>query len=221
MRDKQNIYQNNEWEIKLTNYLQHLIRCNIKKKFNILLTGGRSAQRLYDVWASNSNFKKLRKINFYMGDERCIGHKKYGTNYYLTLNSLFKNGIPNGCKFYAINGERVGLNLESKRYAGAFPATIDLALFSIGDDGHIASLFPRSSFFRCHKKIYSVVRTDSGQKRITITKKGIQRISSSIIMAIGDKKYSTMNQTLKNKFNHNYYPANLVSNRTWIFTKDE
>jgi 6-phosphogluconolactonase len=39
---------------------------------SVMLTGGRSAERLYLSWAELSAFSRMKKVRFYFGDERCV-----------------------------------------------------------------------------------------------------------------------------------------------------
>lgn len=39
---------------------------------SVLLTGGRSAQSLYQQWAVAPEFERYKQARFYFGDERCV-----------------------------------------------------------------------------------------------------------------------------------------------------
>lgn len=189
--------------------------CERKGFCNIMLTGGRSASIMYDYWADIISTKY--NLNFYFGDERCVSPDSSTSNFFTALNSLFKNGIHPKFHVERIYGEAFNLEIEAKRYESILPNDIDILLLSIGEDAHIASLFP-GNFDAIYSKSY--VEVVSGPKfpfqRITITPKYIRKANIIFTFACGFSK----NAILKKIFNSNdenlFIPARLVLNGNWL-----
>ena len=83
---------------------------------------------------------------FYFGDERCVAKDHKESNYYLVKNA-FNYAIDDN-NLIGICGNSIDHIKEAEKYARTLPKEIDIALFSVGEDGHIASIFPSSSLFR-------------------------------------------------------------------------
>lgn len=90
--------------VELINETVKLI-CTQKAFCSVMLTGGRSAARIYRE-CSPLLAESGCKIDFYFGDERCVPSDHKESNYRLAVNSLFASGSPIGnCKLYKITGD--------------------------------------------------------------------------------------------------------------------
>jgi len=113
--------------------------------FNVVLTGGRSAIGLYKILSkSNSNWDKW---HIYISDERFLpaGHKDRNDK---EINKVWLNNssIPNK-NIHFIKAE---LGLLEARYEYEKELIkineFDFVLLSMGEDGHVASLFPKHKY---------------------------------------------------------------------------
>ena len=140
-----------------------------------MLTGGRAAESLYGLWKQSQSFDNLRNVIFYLGDERLVPIKNKDSNTGMILRTLFAKGIPNNCIFEMLENEEINhikLSLNYERRLGAF---IDILLLSLGDDGHIASLFPYSEQLNLVERKYVIVKREGEDfDRLSITKPLIQ-----------------------------------------------
>jgi len=116
-----------------------------KDCFNIVLTGGRSAISLYKILSkSNSNWDKW---HIYISDERFLpaGHKDRNDK---EINKVWLNNssIPNK-NIHFIKAE-LGLLEAREEYEKELRKInkFDLVLLSMGEDGHVASLFPNHKY---------------------------------------------------------------------------
>jgi len=197
----------------------HLIcnqRLEKKGKCNIMLTGGRSASQLYKEWSPRLN--DLNNLEFYFGDERCVTPNHAESNHRMVMADLFPNGIPAGMNLHRMEAEAADLNSASDAYSKLLPDELDVLLLSIGEDGHIASLFPQSSALHEHsKKVLPITGPKAPYQRLTITPQVIESARHVFVMAIGDQKKVVYEKALQDPNDIDSLPARLVLNRIWIF----
>jgi 6-phosphogluconolactonase len=185
---------------------------------SVMLTGGRSASVLYQAWAALPNFNQMHNVNFYFGDERSVLPTTPESNYNLVMSTLFSKGVPSNCKVIRIRAEESNLLAVAEDYEKHLPARIDVLLLSMGEDGHIASLFPFNSALNEVKKL--VVPTKSPKPpsdRITITPALIKSARDTFILALGEQKRILYQKLQTFPSAYDVIPARLVLNGTWIF----
>lgn len=211
-------FEDDYWAIKASKLVANEIKncCNTKNKCDLILTGGESAKSLYKylfpLIAEISD-----KINFYFGDERCISPSSSDSNYNMVLNLLPFNF--NQRNIYRIIGDADDLNQECSRYSLLLPEKIDILLLSIGNDAHIASIFPNFD-----PKINSMKTKRSSSpyhkyERITITKKVIDGADNIFCLAKGENKGLAMKNAFNPESTTIQYPARMVMNAHWLLDK--
>ena len=202
---------------QLNNTCTHCI--DQQGKCSIMLTGGRSASQLYKAWSQYLyRTKQPTDIQFYFGDERCVSPDHAESNYRMVMTDLFPNEPPTGMSLHRMEAEAEDLYVASGAYSQQLPDKIDILLLSIGEDGHIASLFPQSTALYEHrKKVLSITGPKAPYQRLTITPKVIQSASHVFVMAIGEQKRAVYEKALQDPEDIDSLPARLVLNRNWIF----
>jgi len=157
------------------------------------------------------------KVKFFWIDERCVTpsdpESNYGNAKRLFLDPL---NIPE-VNIFRIQGENKPEE-GVKRYTGILEAELgaglqlDICLLGMGADGHTASIFPPAiRLMESNEIVAGAAHPDSGQRRITITGKLINKSKTTIFLAFGKEKKSVLDQILNNK-GREKYPAGLVSN---------
>ena len=122
------------------------------RKYLVALSGGRITKKLFAqvVELAASQAGSLSNVEFFWADERCLPPDDPESNYRLANELLFLPlGIHSG-RVHRIRGEFPPENgakqatEELLRVAGADSTVpvLDLVLLGMGEDGHIASLFP-------------------------------------------------------------------------------
>jgi 6-phosphogluconolactonase len=95
---------------------------------------------------------------------------------------------------------------------------MDIILLSMGEDGHIASLFPCCpELHEASRKVVLVTDSRLTNRRLTITPPIIEKAHYVFIMALGNQKSAVYKAALSEPSNIDGIPARLVLNRTWIF----
>lgn len=155
--------------------------------FRIVLTGGDTARFLY------SELRHLEtdwsKWIFYFGDERCVLENDPDSNYFLAERSLFDHIPVLKSQIFRIQGELGAENAAMEyakllKYAPAF----DLVLLGLGEDGHIASLFPGKNLTDPNGVLAVFNSPKPPPERVSLS---IDRINASdivLIIAKGKKK---------------------------------
>lgn len=109
--------------------------------FHIALAGGETPRRCYE---------KLRgfdidwtRVQVYFGDERCLPDGDARRNDHMAFDTLLKHVAIPPASIHVIPAE-LGAREAAIRYATLLAGIecLDLALLGMGEDGHVASLFP-------------------------------------------------------------------------------
>jgi 6-phosphogluconolactonase len=190
-----------------------------KKTFTLVLSGGNTPYFLFSVLTDQfSSSVNWDPVHIFWGDERCVHPAHAESNYGMALHNLIeKIDIPDE-NIHRIRGED-NPKQETIRYSkeileftksrNGLPH-FDLILLGLGEDGHIASIFPDRIDLFTSDKICEVTRhPDTLQKRITLTGPVINNADSIFFMAAGVKKSKILSDIFNNN-KSNHYPASMV-----------
>ena len=193
----------------------------VNKKFNFFLTGGKSIQTVYEIWSKSPKFLELNNINFYLGDERCVDLDDAECNSGNINRTLFKYGVPPGCKFISPIIKGISYQEMADRYDSFFPSYIDALLLSVGDDGHIASIFPGERAISEKNKCFVCSNAPTPPfSRLTITLKAIQKSKKIYLLATSKKKIEIL-QKVKDKCDGYFdLPVSHVIDAQWIASEN-
>jgi len=209
------------WILRLIDQLNKAVGYSNQRKgkCSIMLTGGRSASQLYKAWSQHLySIKQPTDIQFFLGDERCVAADHAESNYRMMMTDLFPNRIPAGMSLHRMEADAKDLLVASDAYSQQLPDEIDVLLLSIGEDGHIASLFPQSAALHEHsKQVIPISGPKFPYQRLTITPKVIKSARQVFVMAIGEQKRAVYEKALQDPEDIDSLPARLVLNRHWIF----
>jgi len=212
------IFKDNDWQKDVANYINNEVQSVIAKKgqCSIMLTGGTSAEIVYREW-SKILFSQIGVINFYFCDERCVNPDDINSNYFMVTNSLFSRTLPDNFKIYRIKGEAKDKKKEANRYLALIPNEIDVLLLSIGEDGHIASLFPGDSFIYNNSKVITpVIAVKQPFYRFTVSTGIINSAKKKICLCKGKLKGAAFRSVLTNVDDIISVPARIVYNADWL-----
>jgi 6-phosphogluconolactonase len=198
------------------------IRSVVEKKgrCHVMLTGGKTVRVLYNKWASMSTFP-FQHLSFLFGDERCVlpGHAE--SNYALVMNTLLVKGTPSGCSIMRMEAENPDQEAAAGAYEKLIPDEIDVLLLGVGDDGHVASLFPGSSaLLMKERSVVSVRGPKAPHQRLTITPRVIASADEVFVLATGERKGRVLAEALKPESSFMSLPVLLTLNGTWLLDAD-
>lgn len=109
--------------------------------FHIALAGGETPRRCYEKL--RHLFVDWAHVQVYFGDERCLPAGDAGRNDRMARETLLEQVAIPPVNIHAIPAE-LGARKAAARYAAVLEQAtpLDLVLLGMGEDGHIASLFP-------------------------------------------------------------------------------
>lgn len=211
-------YPTSEWAHLSARYVQSVVseKSALNDRRTVMLTGGRSAERLMWAWSELPEFEQMHNIDFFFGDERCVPPEHEESNFGLAMRTLFWFGIPKGCDVHRIEAESSDKDLVAMHYAELLPDRIDLLLLGVGEDGHIASLFPGSAALHEARKVVAVTGPKPPAERITITPAVIEQSESVVVLASGEGKRAPLRNVLQSSVSVEQCPARLAEHAIWL-----
>ena len=180
-----------------------------------MLTGGRSIEHQHNFL---KNYVDANRFDFYFTDERCVPLDDMRSNYHSHRDYLSKNYSEESV-FNRIEADAIDLDSACSRYNLILPNCIDLLFLSLGDDGHIASIFPNSRIVNeFSRKVMVAINPYTLERRITITPAVIKNAKQIIVFALGKKKREFYKDVvLKEPDNVLAIPARIALKGEWIF----
>lgn len=208
-----------EWDARSAEVVHKSVKSCLDSKgcCSVMLTGGRSAKRLYASWAQVPGFQQMLGVQFYFGDERCVQPEHPESNYGMAMRVLFRQRVPPGCSLSRLEGDALDIDLAARRYDEDLPEQIDVLLLGVGEDGHIASLFPGSAALgEEHRQVVSIVGPKPPFERLTITPVVLRKATSIFVLAPGPAKMKILDRVMASPDAATSLPACLVSKNTWL-----
>jgi len=189
--------------------------------YTIALSGGSTPEYIFRHISENYADKTgWDKLLVFWGDERCVAPDDAESNYRMAHDSLLQNVPIPDANVFRIRGE-VDPAAEVLQYSGLVTDMIplfngtpqfDVMLLGLGDDGHIASIFPdRPDLFTTSRLFDVAIQPGSGQKRITATGRLINNSSRIFYIVTGKKKAKIVSEIIEKKTESEAYPASKIA----------
>lgn len=188
---------------------------------SIMFTGGRTAEAVYRNWSQELPFDPTKVIHFF-GDERFVPEDSHESNYGMLMKSLYSEcATSDRYRIERIRGESTNQVDEVDRYAELLPDRLDLILLTVGEDGHIASLFPYYCYLESKKKMLFISDAKKlPRQRATITSNVIKNANNVIVMAAGSEKGHVLAMPLKDPGRIDKIPVRMTIGKTWILDEN-
>ncbi len=182
---------------------------------SIFVTGGRSASALYEFMALRDR-DLLMSAKIYFGDERCVPESDPRSNLGM-LRRQWRDIENCGCEVFGIRGDAPSPDMEARRYAGEMPETVNLVLLSVGEDGHIASLFPHDgALVESEREVVAVNVAGITPGRVTISPRLLARAQNIVVIAAGARKGKVLAEAINVGQDPLRYPVCLTRGGTWV-----
>lgn len=197
----------------------HLIEETLAKqgRFTFVLSGGNTPQPLYSILATKyADRLPWEKVHFFWGDERFVDPTDEQSNVKMIRKMLLDHleipihhahPMPTSFK----EPEEAARNYEDllhSFFSDAFPV-FDLVLLGLGQDGHTASLFPKSETLNEERKWVTVEKNSPKPPptRLSLTYPAINHAQNIFFLVSGKKKAKPVQKILETNPDKNKYPA--------------
>jgi 6-phosphogluconolactonase len=188
--------------------------------YTIALSGGSTPGYIFRYLTENySERLSWEKLLVFWGDERCVPPDDEDSNYRMAFENLLQNVPIPDVNIFRIKGEDDPV-AEARQYSELVSSMVpfynglpqfDLMLLGLGDDGHIASIFPdRPDLFTTSQLFEVALKPDKSQKRITATGRLINNSSKIYYIVTGKGKASIVSEIIEGKSGSELYPASRV-----------
>lgn len=193
----------------------------------VALTGGSTPKAFYDYAVKNHliNQDLLEKITWTVSDERYVllsdDQSNFGNAERMLLNPL---GVKESLKMpFKVN--LPANQAAEKMEASMGQAGYDLCLLGMGDDCHIASLFPGSELLQKKNNSHFAAIDVSGKgMRLTVTPEGLGKAKKILMIVTGEGKAKALKNVLEGDFDVVKKPAQLHAKWpekvTWLVDSD-
>jgi 6-phosphogluconolactonase len=210
---------------ELSQFFAEMLINQVNKKdetdfFSIALSGGSTPKAIFEYLSLNYKEKiNWERIKLFWGDERCVEPENDESNYKMT-QEFFLNHISIPEKnVFRISGEEIP-EIEALSYEEIVKIQLklksgipkfDLIMLGLGEDGHIASIFPDNLHLFETDKLYAATQNPyNKQNRITATGKLINNASMIVFLVIGESKAKKVSQIINKTGDGSNLPASLV-----------
>ncbi len=167
----------------------------------ISLSGGRSVQPFYELIPELSGaipLKDWKRIHFFWTDERLVPADSSESNYKLAedlfLSELKKEGLIEDTNIHEFPGDTSEPGEALKNYQQKLERVsggiIHLPVLGVGADGHVGSLFPKSSALEEDENDFVLIDNSPKppKRRISISPKAIKRSLYPFLFFLGEEK---------------------------------
>lgn len=176
------------------------------RAFFVALAGGNTPRALYRALAARGDID-WTSVHIFFGDERCVPPTHTDSNYRMARETLLQHVPIPDLQVHRLRGElapedaaRVYADeLEYVPSANRWPR-FDLVLLGLGDDGHIASLFPETTALeRSDTTVVANPIPRLGAQRLTLTFPVINNADAVWLLVSGETKAAIVQRALGNK----------------------
>ena len=173
-------------------------------RHHVALSGGRITQKLFSsvVEISKSRGVALTNAHFFWADERCVPPDHAESNFRMADELLFAPLKISGQQVHRIRGEEVPHVAAASASTDFLKITsvLDLVLLGIGEDGHVASLFPNATLetFNCKTPFLAVANSPKPPPdRVSLSYAAIAAAREVWVVASGAGKEAALRESLK------------------------
>lgn len=173
--------------------------------FRVALSGGSTPQALYGLLAREDKAARVpwAATHVYWSDERCVPPDDAQSNYRLAHEALLRHVPVPEEQVHRLRGEDEPASAaedyaaELAKDFGDSQPRFSLILLGMGEDGHTASLFPRSPVLLDAEHAVAAPYVEQlASHRLTLTLKTINAAETVIFLVTGETKAATLLKVL-------------------------
>ena len=192
-------------------------------EFALCLTGGSTPAATYEMLGSKFHFSiDWKEVQFFWGDERCVPPADPASNYGMVQRTLLSKLSLKPSQVHRMLGEQPPedaaracedeLRSHFGLADGEFPR-FDVMLLGLGENSHVASLFPGNPAIHERERLALAVEVDdpTQRHRITLTPPVINHASRVIFLVAGESKAQAVWNILKGPRDVDKFPGQIVA----------
>jgi len=178
----------------------------------LVLTGGTTPKRCYELLSTLE--VEWGRVAVLFGDERCVPPDHPESNYRMAKETLLDHVSP--ATVYRIPAE-LGPEEGADLYAEVvdYAAPLDFVLLGVGEDGHIASLFPGHPALEADGLTAGI--RDSPKpppERVTLTLEALRDAHRVLVMATGAGKAAAVAMARRGES-----PSGMIAGARWLIDR--
>ena len=174
-----------------------------QRRFAVCLSGGSTPRRLYELLACAPRFP-WERTHWFWGDERVVPHDDPQSNFRMAWEAMLRDSPAPADNIHAIPTQGASpaacaaqYETVLKRFYGAETLQsgrplFDITLLGLGEDGHIASLFPASPALAESKRWAVAVVGAKQPDRITLTYPVLESCRFTAFLVVGGNKHHAL-----------------------------
>ncbi|MGH7579802.1 MAG: 6-phosphogluconolactonase [Gemmatimonadales bacterium] len=189
-----------------------------KDRCALALSGGATPQPVYQLLAAAlPGPETWSRVDLYFADERCVPPDHPASNFGMVRESLLDRALIPPGQVHRMEGERPDPDDAAAAYEAILPVRLDLLLLGLGEDGHIASLFPGArSLTETRRRVLAVVGPKPPRERLTITPPVIRDAGLTIGLVSGAGKAQALARVMDGADEAESTPGRLARAGLWI-----
>jgi len=190
-------------------------------EFTLGLTGGGTPASTYELLATRFHLSvDWKEVHFFWGDERCVPPDDPASNFGMANRTMLSRLTLRPEQVHRIRGEdepaRAADDYQQhlrdffRLEASQFPS-FNLVMLGLGENAHIASLFPHHPALDENRRLAVAVKVAATPSwRITLTLPVINHAQRVMFLVSGDGKAEAVKNVLQGASAPKEYPAQLV-----------
>jgi 6-phosphogluconolactonase len=196
----------------------------VRGAFHVVLSGGNTPKALYERLAQSDYAMRPEwsRTFIYFGDERAVPPDHEQSNYRMAKAALLDRVPVPPAQVFRIEAEQPDLKKAALAYSRKLAMTLpqapngmpqfDLVLLGMGDDGHVASLFPGAEAVTEQRKLVVPVFVERlNSSRITLTFPLINHARRVMMLVTGGSKAEMLARVFHDKPPANPLPVERVA----------
>src|SRR5437868_11764703 len=179
---------------------------------SLVLTGGTTPKRCYELLAELD--VQWGRVAVLFGDERCVPPDHPDSNYRMAKETLLDRVLP--ASVFRIPAE-LGPDEGADEYAEvvANVAPLDFVLLGVGEDGHIASLFPGHPALQSDGLTVGIHDSPKPPpERVSITLEAFRDAGRVLILATGKGKADAVALARRGES-----PSGMIAGARWLIDR--
>ncbi|HXR36260.1 MAG TPA: 6-phosphogluconolactonase [Candidatus Binataceae bacterium] len=190
-------------------------------QFAWCLTGGNTPADVYSLIATRFHLSvDWNAVHLFWGDERCVPPDDEASNYGMANRTMLSKLTLDPEQIHRMRGEddpeqgarecEEQLREFFSLSEGEFPR-FDLVLLGLGDNVHIASLFPGIPAIHESRRLAVAVEVDAPQpRRLTLTPPVLNSAARVMFIVAGQNKAEAVRTALEGPRDPDRYPAQII-----------